>query len=46
MTETSRRPDAVLFDLDGTLIDSEQFAIESWEMTSAREGVSIPARRV
>lgn len=42
MTETLRRPDAVLFDLDGTLIDSELFAIESWEMTSAREGVAIP----
>jgi beta-phosphoglucomutase-like phosphatase (HAD superfamily) len=32
---------AVLWDMDGTLIDSEEFHWKSWDMTLQDEGITI-----
>ena len=38
------RPDAVLFDLDGTLVDSVQRRIEAWQAALAELGVTVSAQ--
>ncbi len=43
MTET---PAAVLFDVDGTLVDSNYLHVEAWARAFAEVGVSVPAWRV
>lgn len=42
-TAASTRPDAVIFDLDGTLVDTVERRIEAW--LRAFEGAGIPATR-
>ena len=34
--------DAVIFDMDGTLVDSERLGFKAWEMVGERDGVPIP----
>jgi len=34
------RPDAILFDLDGTLVDTVELRIEAWARTFAEEGIA------
>jgi beta-phosphoglucomutase len=41
MTESAVVPRAVLWDMDGTLIDSEEFHWISWRETMAKEGIAI-----
>lgn len=37
---------AVLFDIDGTLVDSNDFHAEAWQRAIARSGIDIPLDRV
>jgi HAD superfamily hydrolase (TIGR01509 family) len=45
-TSLPRRPRAVIFDLDGTLLDSEQMLLDAHAATSARLGVPLGAARL
>lgn len=33
---------AVIFDMDGTLVDTERLGIKAWELTSERLGIEVP----
>ncbi len=46
MTTTARPGDAVLFDVDGTLVDSTYHHAVAWHRAFAREGVQVPIWRV
>jgi HAD superfamily hydrolase (TIGR01509 family) len=45
MTHTER-PAAVLFDLDGTLVDTVQTRIDAWEAAFAEEGLAVTPERL
>ena len=46
MTTTARPGDAVLFDVDGTLVDSTYHHAVAWHRAFAREGMQVPIWRV
>jgi HAD superfamily hydrolase (TIGR01509 family) len=45
-TQTLPRPAAVLFDLDGTLVDTVQQRIDAWARTFAEEGIPADQRHL
>ncbi len=46
MTSPARRGDVVLFDVDGTLVDSTYHHAVAWHRAFTREGIQVPMWRV
>ncbi len=43
---SASRPDAIVFDLDGTLVDTVPARIEAWQATFAERGIAVSRERL